>query len=64
MFSQKFNSSVRNTLFVIPSSLVLGIASIVAGIHPVVSQPAISACQAPRPGEYVLLVVSPSVTNN
>ncbi|TAE54044.1 MAG: hypothetical protein EAZ76_00385 [Nostocales cyanobacterium] len=62
MFLPKFNF-LLNALFLVPTSLTVGITAIVAGINPAVSQTTIPACQAPSPGQYVLLVVSPTVTN-
>jgi hypothetical protein len=47
----------------LPSALLLAIAPIIAGISPVLSQPAIPACQPPSAGEYLLLVVSPTANN-
>ena len=47
----------------LPRAFLLAIAPILLGIDPVLSQPTIPVCQAPRPGEYLLLVVSPTVNN-
>ncbi|MEA5578769.1 hypothetical protein [Anabaena sp. UHCC 0451] len=47
----------------LPSALLLAIAPIIAGISPVFSQPALPVCQPPNAGEYLLLVVSPTVNN-
>ncbi len=47
----------------LPSALLLAIAPIIGNINPVLAQNTISVCQAPRPGEYLLLVVSPTVNN-
>ncbi|MBD2296139.1 hypothetical protein H6G06_22330 [Anabaena sphaerica FACHB-251] len=45
------------------ATLAAGIAPIIADISPVLSQPAIPACQPPSAGEYLLLVVSPTANN-
>jgi hypothetical protein len=59
MFLPKFNF-LTNCL---PSALLLAIAPLFTAINPALSQPTISPCQAPSPGEYLLLVVSPTVNN-
>jgi cell division septation protein DedD len=45
----------------LPSVLIIAIASITSIDRPVFAQPNLPACQAPSTGEYLLLVVSPSV---
>ncbi|MBD2387909.1 hypothetical protein [Cylindrospermum sp. FACHB-282] len=47
----------------LPSTLALAIAPLIGGISPVFAQQAIPSCQPPTPGEYVLLVVSPTADN-
>jgi hypothetical protein len=47
----------------LPSTLALAIAPLIAGISPVFAQQTLPACQSPNPGEYVLLVVSPTADN-
>jgi hypothetical protein len=47
----------------LPSALILAIAPIIAGISPVLSQENIPVCQPPNAGDYLLLVVSPTVNH-
>ncbi|WP_353932599.1 hypothetical protein WJM97_08435 [Okeanomitos corallinicola TIOX110] len=61
MFLPKVNF-LPSALSLIKAALAVSIIPIVAGINPALSQPTISPCQAPSSGEYLLLVVSPTVT--
>ncbi len=45
------------------TSLILALASVVAGINSVAAQQSVPTCQAPTAGEYVLLVISPTGDN-
>lgn len=47
----------------LPSTLILAIAPLIGGISPVFAQQTLPTCQSPSPGEYVLLVVSPTADN-
>ncbi len=48
---------------ILPSALLLTLPTLISNISPVVAQQNIANCQAPKVGEYLLLVVSPSVEN-
>ncbi|WP_395968331.1 hypothetical protein [Calothrix sp. FACHB-168] len=47
----------------LPHTLVFAIAGLMGGISSVTAQPAIPVCQAPEPGEYLLLIVSPTANS-
>lgn len=61
MFVQRFHF-LSSALLLGIATLGAGITPLMSGISPVFAQPAIPVCQPPSPGEYLLLVVSP--TNN
>lgn len=48
---------------ILPSALLLTLPTLISNISPVVAQQNIANCQAPKVGEYLLLVISPSVEN-
>jgi hypothetical protein len=53
--------NLRNTL---RSSLILAIAPLIAGINPAFAQQQnLPVCQPPNPGEYLLLIISPSTNS-
>ncbi|MCG6136480.1 MAG: hypothetical protein MET45_17860 [Nostoc sp. LLA-1] len=54
-FVQKFDT--------LSSALVLTTAGLIASITSVTAQPNIPICQPPSPGEYLLLIVSPTVNS-
>lgn len=56
---QRFQN-LPNALF---SGLILTIAGLVGGINSVAAQQEIPVCQPPNAGEYILLVISPTVGN-
>ncbi|AFY33097.1 hypothetical protein Cal7507_2676 [Calothrix sp. PCC 7507] len=47
----------------LPSALVLAMAGLIGGLSSVTAQPANPVCQPPSAGEYLLLVISPTVDN-
>jgi hypothetical protein len=47
----------------LPSALLLAIAPVIGIINPALSQPNLPTCQSPNPGQYLLLVISPTVEN-
>ncbi|MBD2354264.1 hypothetical protein H6G41_06420 [Tolypothrix sp. FACHB-123] len=47
----------------LPHALVLAIAGLMGGMSSVTAQQAIPVCQPPEPGEYLLLIVSPTADN-
>jgi len=49
--------------FKIPTALILSTAGLLCGINPASAQSNTPTCQAPRTGEYLLLVVSPTKDN-
>ncbi|MEA5621167.1 hypothetical protein VB711_25515 [Cronbergia sp. UHCC 0137] len=55
MLSQRFQT--------LPSILLLAIAPLISSSIPAFGQSGIPPCQPPSPGEYLLLVVSPTVNN-
>ncbi|MFM7408600.1 MAG: hypothetical protein ACKO3K_18575 [Cuspidothrix sp.] len=48
---------------ILPSALLLAVPPLISSIYPAVAQQNIPNCQAPAIGEYLLLVISPSVDN-
>ncbi|MDP5016730.1 hypothetical protein FJR11_03450 [Anabaena sp. UHCC 0187] len=47
----------------LPSILLLTVAPLVSSINPVIAQQTMANCQAPKAGEYLLLVISPTTEN-
>jgi hypothetical protein len=47
----------------VPSALILAIAGLMGSMSPIFAQQSIPPCQPPIAGEYILLVVSPTVNN-
>ncbi len=47
----------------LPSILLLTVTPLVSSINPVIAQQNIANCQAPKAGEYLLLVISPTTEN-
>jgi hypothetical protein len=47
----------------LPHAVVLAIAGLIGAMGSVTAQQALPACQPPNPGEYLLLIVSPTADN-
>ncbi|WP_096608064.1 hypothetical protein [Calothrix sp. NIES-2100] len=47
----------------LPHAVVLAIAGLISCMSSVTAQQALSACQPPNPGEFLLLIVSPTADN-
>jgi hypothetical protein len=50
-------------LKILPSVLLLSVVPLISNINPVIAQKSLASCQQPNPGEYLLLVVSPTTEN-
>ncbi|BAZ88309.1 hypothetical protein [Dolichospermum compactum] len=50
-------------LKILPSVLLLSVVPLISNINPGIAQQNLTNCQPPNPGEYLLLVVSPTTEN-
>ncbi|MBK1988198.1 hypothetical protein A0J48_011720 [Sphaerospermopsis aphanizomenoides BCCUSP55] len=62
MFVPKFYS-LPSALLPVLATVAASITPLISSIDPVFAQAAIPVCQPPNPGEYLLLVVSPTTSN-